>query len=182
MNPALPVNGINKKEIQAWEELYASYYASLCSYCNGIVHDRDVAEDVVQEVLVAVWRSAKVFQSPRELTLYLYRACYNNALISLRNTSIRKGHIQKMEAEPQEDPDKLFAMTVQEELIRQLYVHIKELPEGSRQIMELSIHGLSGPEIAEKLGISINTVKTQKSRGYKYLRKKLEGSVIMFLL
>ena len=39
-----------------------------------------------------------------------------------------------------------------------------------RQIIELSINGFSGKEIADKLGISVNTVKVQKNRSIKYLR------------
>ena len=46
----------------------------------------------------------------------------------------------------------------------------------------MSIQGHSGNEIADLLGISINTVKTQKNRGFKYLRGKLKDSVLLFLL
>ena len=38
------------------------------------------------------------------------------------------------------------------------------------------------PEIAEKLGITIHTVKTQKNRSFKYLRERLKGSVLLFLI
>ena len=78
--------------------------------------------------------------------------------------------------------DEIFAITVRDELLRQLYCYIKELPDGAREIMELSVLGLSGPEIAEKLGITIHTVKTQKSRSFKYLREKLKDSVLLFLI
>ena len=46
----------------------------------------------------------------------------------------------------------------------------------------ISVLGLSGPEIAEKLGITIHTVKTQKNRSFKYLREKLKDSVLLFLI
>ena len=50
-------------------------------------------------------------------------------------------------------------------------------------LMLLTLEGLSGKEIADKLGISIHTVKTQKSRSFKYLRSKLGGSFyLLFLL
>ena len=38
------LEGVNKKDIQAWEELYAGYYAVLCSYVNNILRDRDQAQ------------------------------------------------------------------------------------------------------------------------------------------
>lgn len=177
------LEGVNKKDMRAWEELYAGFYAVLCSYVNGIVRDKDQSQDIVQEVLVAVWKASKRFGDMKELTSYLYRACYNNALIYRRNVHIRKEIEQKIVLEMDEEfSDEIFAVTVRDELLRQLYCYIKELPGGAREIMELSIQGLSGPEIAEKLGITIHTVKTQKSRSFKYLREKLKDSVLLFLI
>ena len=49
-----------------------------------------------------------------------------------------------------------------------------------KRIIELSIIGLSGKEIAEKLGISPNTVKVQKSRGLKSLRKYMKNKGTTF--
>lgn len=177
------LEGINKKNIRAWEEFYAKYYSVLCSYVNGIIRDKDQAQDIVQEVLVAVWKSSRQFQDMKELTSYLYRACYNNALIYLRNLQIRKGIERKIVLETEEEfSDEVFASTVRDELLRQLYNYIKELPEGAGEIMELSIQGFTGPEIAKKLGITIHTVKTQKSRSFKFLREKLKDSVLLYLL
>ena len=125
----------------------------------------------------------EIFQTVWELTSYLYRSCYNNALIYKRNVQIRKGIEQKIILEAEvEFSDEIFAITVRDELLRQLYCYIKELPDGAREIMELSVLGLSGPEIAEKLGITIHTVKTQKNRSFKYLRERLKGSVLLFLI
>ena len=177
------LEGVNKKDMRAWEDLYAGYYAVLCSYVNNILRDRDQAQDIVQEVLVAVWKSSKQFGDMKELTSYLYRSCYNNALIYKRNVQIRKGIEQKIILEAEvEFSDEIFAISVRDELLRQLYCYIKELPDGAREIMELSVLGLSGPEIAEKLGITIHTVKTQKNRSFKYLRERLKGSVLLFLI
>ena len=66
-----------------------------------------------------------------------------------------------------------LSRTVREEIMRRLYIHIGNLPPDRRRIMLLSIKGLSGKEIAEMLGISINTVKVQKNRSIKYLRECL---------
>ena len=65
--------------------------------------------------------------------------------------------------------------TVREEVVRLLYLHIGDLPRVRRQIMRLSISGFSGKEIAERLGISVNTVKVQKNKSIKYLRDRLLG-------
>ena len=73
-----------------------------------------------------------------------------------------------------EDFSKDFLLdTVQEEIVRLLYLHIGDLPRMRKQIIKLSISGFSGKEIADKLGISVNTVKVQKNKSIKYLRDRL---------
>lgn len=76
----------------------------------------------------------------------------------------------------------IYALTVKEEAIRQLYFYIEELPAEQRRIILLRIEGHPWDEIASKLGVSINTVKTQKSRSYKFLREKLGNSTYSVLL
>lgn len=101
----------------------------------------------------------------------------------LRSLQVREKAFRQIAAEEQlEFDDEQFAFTVQEELIRQLYVYIDDLPKDRREIILLSLKGYSGNEIAETLGITINTVKKQKNRGFKYLREKLQDSVWLFLL
>ena len=60
--------------------------------------------------------------------------------------------------------------------------YIEELPAEQRRIILLRIEGHSWDEIASRLGVSINTVKTQKSRSYKFLREKLANSSYSVLL
>ena len=176
------LRGVNQKDLKARETLYASYYAALCSYADGIVKDSDTAQDIVQDTLIRIWNSDRTFPDIKELTWYLYRSTYNNALFHLRTQASRQNILRKMVAEEVELPDEQFALTVREELIRQLYVYIEDLPEERKKILLMSIQGHSGNEIADLLGISINTVKTQKNRGFKYLREKLKDSVLLFLL
>ena len=87
-----------------------------------------------------------------------------------------KARIQKNYEQQKENEDfsKDFMLdTVQEEIVRLLHLHIGHLPRVRRQIMKLSISGFSGKEIADKLGISVNTVKVQKNKSIKYLRDRL---------
>lgn len=69
---------------------------------------------------------------------------------------------------------------VGEEVIRRLYNDIHALPSEQSRIIRLSIVGFKGAEIARRLGISINTVKTQKYRGYRSLRLKLSKFFFLF--
>ena len=178
----LILSGINDKREKAWASLYDYYYAALCVYVNRILKESNHAEDIVQEVFIAIWKSTKTFTSMRELTNYLYRACYNNTLIFVRNNKIHDSILSTLGAESESIADDVYAITVREEVIRQLYVHIEALPPEQRKVILMSIEGYSWEEIAEKLNISVNTVKTHKSRGFKNLRSKLQDSIYLFLI
>ena len=182
MQPDEFIDQINRKQMPAFRELFGTFYRYLVLYALRYVKQQEVSEDVVQEVFIAVWRSEKRFDSVQDLTRYLYRACYNNALVFVRNNQIHDTILNSIGAESDFTADDVYAQTVREEVIRQLYVYIEGLPSEQKKVILMSIEGYSWDEIAEKLRISVNTVKTHKSRGFKYLRSKLQDSVCLFLI
>lgn len=159
------LDGFNKKSTKAWEYLYRDYYTALCSYVYKIVGDESVSQDVVQDSLIGIWKADLHFSHMEKLTCYLYKAVYTNAIQYLRTERLHHTLLQSYGEEEVEISDQHFALTVQEELTRQLRLCIQELPEEQRKIIHLSLEGLSGKEIADKLGISIHTIKTQKKIG-----------------
>lgn len=168
------ITGINAKDTRSWEQLYASCYAALCTYVESIVNDMDSSKDIVQDLMISVWRSEVIFQSSKELLGYLYKSLYNRSMDFMRKKKVRERVLSAMEQDTADDfYDDFLLRSVREEIIRQLYLYIDDLPPDRRRIVQLSISGFSGKEIAEKLGISINTVKVQKNRSIKYLRDRL---------
>ena len=129
-----------------------------------------------------MWNSSVRFENGKALTVYLYRAVWNNALKYLRDRNVEEERLKHWFEEEGEMSEENFYSVVREELFRKLRELIDRLPEERKKILLMSIQGHSGNEIADLLGISINTVKTQKSRGFKYLREKLKDSVLLFLL
>ena len=55
------LHGVNDKNEKAWKSVFTYYYAALCSYADRIIRDAVVAEDLVQEVLMNVWKSERKF-------------------------------------------------------------------------------------------------------------------------
>ena len=176
------LRGVNLKEMKGWEKLYAQYYAALCSYVSDIVKEEEAAEDVVQETLIKIWRSDRVFTGINDLTFYLYKSVYHNALLYLRVKKKRHAILRQIPVEEEDSMEEQFILSIREELIRQLYVYIEHLPEERRKIILLSLQGYSGDRIAEELGISINTVKTQKKRIFRFLRENLKDPALFLLI
>ena len=111
--------------------------------------------------MIRIWNTDRTFPDIKELPWYLYRSTYNNALFHLRTQASRQNILRKMVAEEVELPDEQFALTVRDELIRQLYGYIEDLPEERKKIMMMSLEGKSGDEIACDLNITIHTVNQQ---------------------
>lgn len=177
------VAGVNRKDEKTWGDFYDRFYAALCVYVAKMLPVPDAVEDLVQDVFISVWEGNRTFDDIKELTNYLYRACYNNTLLYIRNNQIHDTILSSLaEEDNSQDEDMIYALTVKEEIIRQLYFHIEELPAEQRRIILLRIEGHTWEEIADRLGVSINTVKTQKSRSYKFLREKLGDSVSSIIL
>lgn len=177
------VAGVNRKDEKTWGDFYDRFYAALCVYVAKMLPVPDAVEDLVQDVFISVWEGKRTFDDIKELTNYLYRACYNNTLLYIRNNQIHDTILSSLaEEDNTQDEDMIYALTVKEEIIRQLYFHIEELPTEQRRIILLRIEGHTWEEIAERLGVSINTVKTQKSRSYKFLREKLGDSINSIIL
>ena len=185
LNEQYILRGVNEKNEKAWKYLFDAYYAALCAYVHKILKNREHVEDLVQTVFIKLWELPKTFTDVQELTCYLYKACYNNTLLFIRNNRIHDTILKDLAAGKENDPltvDEIYALTVREEIIRQLYLYIEKLPTEQKKVILLKIEGHSWEEIATLLGVSINTVKTHKSRGYKFLKSKLQKPGLSALL
>ena len=176
------LKGINQKESDAWKELYRYFYGTLCNYTTKIVVDETVAEDIVQECFISIWNSSLHFQEMKALSVYLYRSVHNNALKYLRDKNVDNQRLQRWSKEQDDVEDVDFYQAVEEELIRKLHVVIDQLPEQRKNILLLSIDGLTVQEIADQLNISINTVKTQKKSAYVFLKEILKQSLLLLYI
>ena len=176
------LSSVNHKNVKAWKSLYTHFYSALCSYTHQILKDKSEVEDVVQEVFINMWNADKQFESIQQLTSYLYRSCYNNALVCLRNNHLHDTILNKIGEETDHYEDNLYELTLRQEVLRQLYLHINSLPQEQKKVVILSIEGYSREEIAEKLGVTVNTVKTHKSRAFKALKAQLKDNICIFLI
>ncbi|MDE6451125.1 MAG: RNA polymerase sigma factor, partial [Odoribacter sp.] len=103
----------------------------------------------------------------------LYRAGTNNSLKYLRSQNTEQERLKKWCNIEQEMSEDDFSSVVREEVLRKLLLLIEQLPEERRKIILMSMENMSGEEIANKLGVTIHTVKQQKYRAYKFIKEQL---------
>ena len=169
---------------KAFRILYHRYYQVLVLYCMSLLSDKTTAEDIVQDVFYALWKQHPSFDHPSILKSYLYNSVRNKSVDFLRHRNAQSNYVEQMlnshpsfnvSAQGEED---FFS----EEIYRQLFHAIENMPDRQREIFKLYLDGKSNADIAEALQISVETVKTQTRRGKEYLRKNLSlESFALFL-
>lgn len=174
------IRGINQKDEKAWKVLFESFYVPLCHHGIRIMRDEHLVADIVQETLIALWNSNARFENGKALAVYLYRAVANNSLKYLRDRNVEDKRLRQW-LEEVELSEENYSSVVREEVFRRLRDLVNQLPTDRREIMLMSLEGMSGEEIATRLGISINTVKQQKYRAYKFIRERMgkQWSVVL---
>lgn len=176
------VKGINKKDYNAWENFYRDFYGPLCNHSFKILRDEDIAADIVQDTMVKLWESDLKFDNIKSLASYSYRAVNNNSLKYLRDKNANDDRLKLFGEINGEFTVEAFTSIVTEEVFRKLKSLIFELPEDRREILLMSISGMKGKEIAEELGITIHTVKKQKSRAYSFIKEHLSSDLFVKMI
>ena len=157
----------------AFDAAFREHYAALVRTAEGMLRRRDVAEEIVQDVLLALWQRRATLLVEDSLRAYLFRATRNRALNHLRHAAIER------KAEPElaaiESPDAPApSALVHEEIDNALREAVSTLPPRCREVFELSrVHGLRYAEIATTLGISVKTVEAQMGKALRTLRELL---------
>ena len=137
--------------------------------------DHAQAEDLVQDVMMTVWRKVELYSSERgTVSTWIYTIARNARIDRLRRNSSRPYEdIEGMDL-PSDDPsgeDEAFA-SQRAECVGQA---LTELPDDQKQIIELAyVHDMSQSEIADKLAVPLGTVKSRMRLAYRKLKIQLE--------
>ncbi len=167
-------------QIAALEAVYDRYSALVFSVSLRILNDRQLAEDVVQEVFLRLWRSPTSYDPERgRFISWLMSVTRNRALDEQRRRS-RRLRVEERDDEPgrevvahdAEDPQASAVLDEERRVVREA---IACLPAEQRRVLELAyFRGLTQVEIAGETGDPLGTVKTRIRLGVRKLREALK--------
>lgn len=174
---------------KAFDLIFHQYFDGLCLFSQTITKDHDASQDIVEEVFLSVWVNCRINPVVISIKSYLYQSVYNNSLkhvsrlrknvISLDDTAYLL--TDKEIIEPL-TPDYPIANLITKELEEKARAAIRLLPNQCREIYLLNRdEDLKYQEIADRLHITVGTVKTQMSRAFTKLREELKDYLYLFL-
>ncbi|MGB5895603.1 MAG: RNA polymerase sigma-70 factor [Ignavibacteriaceae bacterium] len=176
------VNKIRSGDSAAFEELFNLYCQQLINFSTNYVTDKQIAENIVQDVFVSVWQNRTNLDPSKMIKAYLFTAVKNNSLKHLRHLKIEtKGIVGNPSyISDDERPDKKLD---ENEMELKIHQAVNELPEKCKEIFKMNrFENLKYAEIAAILDISIKTVETQMGRALKKLRERLKPYLTMILI
>jgi RNA polymerase sigma factor (sigma-70 family) len=140
------------------------------SYTNTPA-DRD---DLLQEIAMAIWQAWPQFRGECSERTFVFRIAHNRAIAHLaRARSQMPGFAEEIEVhDPAPDPESGLA---QEQKAERLRLAVHGLPVAYRQVVTLTLEGLTYGEIADVLGISESNVGARLTRARGILRELLEN-------
>lgn len=166
-------------------EVLDGHRDAVARYIRGIVRDHAEAEDLTQETLLRAYTKMSTLEDPTRLTPWLYRiatnvtfdrlrqASYRHRPVSLGEDSRAGGATHALEVVP-DDSLRLDKLMEQKEMSSCVQEYIEDLSDSYRAVILLhDIQGMTNPEIAEMLGVSLATVKIRLHRARGKLRAAL---------
>lgn len=157
---------------EAYAAIFREHYSWLVLSAARLLGDRSLAEEVVQDVMLELWRRREALTLTGPLRAYLHQSTRNRALNHLRHgRTVRQSepYVRPPTAAPHAD-----ARVSSRELQAAVAEAIAQLSGPQREVFEMSRRdGLTYPEIASVLDISVKTVEARMGRALRHLRERL---------
>jgi RNA polymerase sigma factor (sigma-70 family) len=171
---------VAEKDDGALEALYDRYGKVAYSLARRILTDESLAQDVVQEVFLSLWRNASRFDAGRgTVATYLLSMTHHRAVDVVRreeNLRRRRTSDEVLEFEPDPAPG-VEATAEAAERRTEVRAALAQLPPAQREALALAYFGgYTQREVASLVGVPLGTVKTRMAAGMRKLKEALQDA------
>lgn len=160
-------------DVDAFEVLYRQHAGRIYALCLRLrAGDSNDATELMQDVFIRAWRGISTFRGDAAFGSWLHRLAVNTMLENARGEHRRIARVL-----PMDDTSRLegAARSSGVDLRMDMEEAIASLPQGARLAFVLhDVEGYQHQEIAERLGVSVGTIKAQLHRARRLLRERLE--------
>jgi RNA polymerase sigma-70 factor (ECF subfamily) len=181
MNPILPdelelLQQLIAGDAESFRKIYEYYQGKIFLFALRLTKSKSEAEEVVQEVFVRLWEKREKIKVEKNFNSYILTITKNLVLDGLKKAAYDKTIQQKIYRHMQALQNTTVDQLIEKELTRLHQQAVDQLSPQKKIVFKLSREEeLSYEEIAEKLGVSKNTVRNQMSDSLKSIREYLVG-------
>jgi RNA polymerase sigma-70 factor, ECF subfamily len=169
---------IQEKDEITFEHYYKKHYRSFFLMSCKYVKDAAQAEEIVNDVFLKIWEDGDKINIESSLKSYIYKAVINRSINALNKSKRELIHHTDVGVIPEESYE--MRQIEENELMVKIYAAIDQLPDQCKRVFEMSrFEELKQQEIADKLGISIKTVKNHITIALKQLNIALVQNTLL---
>lgn len=155
----------------AFEQVIADHGAAISRVAAAFEADRALRDDLMQEILVAIWRALPRFRGESSLKTFVLRIAHHRAVDHTLHER-KRPRVELDIDHPDEQPTPEQRVNLQQQTER-LLAAVRKLSVTQRQLVTLALEGLPHRDIADVLGISVNNVAVRLSRARDELQARL---------
>lgn len=156
---------------RAFERLYRSNVERVYALCLRMTADEAAAEELTQQTFIRAWERLGTFRGDSAFSTWLHRIAANFVKESWRSEKRRRDRVLSVPDVTAHDVGREDGLPAERVALERA---IAELPEGARTALVLyDIEGYRHREVAEMLGVTVGTVKSQVHRARRLLRERL---------
>lgn len=163
-------------QVDAFDALYHQYNQPVYANIFKLVKQPDAAEDILQEVFMALWENRHAIHQDKSVAGWLFVVSYNKALSYLKKKLKESTVITQQTDLPE-------AIAAEESLDEEFFVSqlsmieaaVSQLPARKKEVFQLlRFEGKSNEEVAERLGISVQSVKDYLKQATRQVKRHIE--------
>ena len=157
----------------AFERVLREYGPALRRLAASWERDPAAQEDLLQEILFALWRALPRFRGASSEKTFVFRVAHNRALTHRFRPRAENEELERAlhVADPRPSPEAAAGSAQKLEHLRRA---LQALPVALRQVLTLSLEGLTRGELADVLGITENNAAVRLSRARKALQEEMD--------
>lgn len=168
---------------RAFRALTERHYTPVRRLCQSILRQAEDAEDATQEVFLRVYQNLGQYAGRGAFGAWLRRLTYNHCLNRTQSAATKAANrscsidlfAETMSANPESNPEMQYILAEEREAIKS---KLEELPPAQRAALGMRLlDGLSYEEIADVMGVPVNSVRSWLHRGRARLREALDEVV-----
>jgi RNA polymerase sigma-70 factor (ECF subfamily) len=172
---------IQKKDTKAFESYYKMHYKSFFVMACRYLKSTEQAEEIVNDVFMKIWEDGNKISIDSSLKSYIYRAIINRSLNEIQKN--KKDFNLAVDIFNTQEESYELRQIEENELRIKLFDAIELLPDQCKKVFQLSrFEELKQQEIADKMGISIKTVKNHITHALKTISKSIDGFVVAAII
>lgn len=172
------INKLRKGDKQAFESIYWMYRKPVFGLAIRYLKDQELAEDAVQDVFSKLWLNREELDSEKCIKAFLFTVLKNHVLNMIKKRKrriLRQFDYAESNQKKSQSADENVIFSDTEKIVKE---GLNKLPEKKQLVFNMKrIRGYSNKEIAEQLGISIHTVKSQFYKANKFLKEFVETRI-----